>query len=65
MSVDKAVIEWVFAAGGALLLFFLGLGVKDIKDKMTKVDRLCIEIERMKVQIHHLEQGDGEHIESN
>jgi hypothetical protein len=50
VSLDRSVISWLLAASGALLLFLIGLGVKDTKDKLSKIDRMCLEIERLKAK---------------
>lgn len=33
---------------GTALLFFLGLGVKDLRDKLKKVDQMCMEMEKIR-----------------
>jgi hypothetical protein len=48
VALDRSVISWLLAASGAFILFLLGLGFKDAKDHLRKVDRLCLEIERIK-----------------
>lgn len=50
VSLDRSVISWLLGGMGALILFLLGLGFKDAKDKLSKIDRLCVEIERLKAK---------------
>lgn len=49
--VDRSVISWLLGSAGAFILFLLGLGVKDIRDKMRKVDTLCLRLERLEQRV--------------
>jgi hypothetical protein len=51
VTIDRSVISWLIGAAGAFIFFLLSLGVKDIKDKMRKVDQLCIRLERLEQKV--------------
>jgi hypothetical protein len=51
VSLDKTVIGWLLGAGGAFILFLLGLGVSDIRNKMKKVDQLCLELRDLRADM--------------
>jgi hypothetical protein len=50
VSLDRSVISWLLGGMGALILFLLGLGVKETRDKLNKIDRLCIEVEKLRTK---------------
>ena len=47
ITIDRSVISWLLGSAGAFILFLLGLGVSDVRNKMKKVDLLCIRMERL------------------
>jgi hypothetical protein len=49
--IDRSVISWLIGAAGAFILYLLSLGVKDLRDKMRKVDQLCIRLERLEQRV--------------
>jgi hypothetical protein len=51
VTIDRSVISWLLGAAGAFILYLLTLGVKDVKDKMKKVDQLCIRLERLEQKV--------------
>lgn len=51
IPITPTLISWILGALGSLILFFLGLGAKDIKDKMRKVDQQCVELARLKGEL--------------
>jgi hypothetical protein len=57
---DRSVISWLLALAGAFILFLLGIGVKDVRDKMKKVDVLCVRVgkleERLDMEIRDRER---------
>lgn len=54
-QIDKGVLQWLIGASGALLLFFFGLGVKDLRDKLNKLPAMCVELEKLHGKILVLE----------
>jgi hypothetical protein len=48
---DRSVISWLIGAAGAFILYLLSLGVKDVREKMRKVDQLCMRIERLEQKV--------------
>lgn len=44
MSIDKTVISWLIAAGGAFILFLLSLGVKDLRDRLAEIPEIGEEL---------------------
>jgi hypothetical protein len=53
---DAKWVEWILKAAGALIIFLLGLGLKDVRDKLNKIDNFASQIEAMKVKIEYLEK---------
>jgi hypothetical protein len=51
ITLDRSVISWLLASAGAFILFLLGLGVKDIRDKMRKVDTLCMRVGKLEERV--------------
>jgi len=51
ISVDSSVVGWLMAACGTLVMFLLGLGAKDLKDRLKKSEQLCLEIERVRGEL--------------
>jgi hypothetical protein len=41
VTIDRTVISWLLGLAASFILFLLGLGAKDIKDKLRKVDDQC------------------------
>ena len=56
MQIDKSVVAWMLSASGAFILFLLGLGFKDVKDKLKKIDTLCLKVVQLEGTIERLEQ---------
>lgn len=50
VQVDQSIASWILGVCGTLVLFLIGLGIKDIREKMEKVDRLCLEIEKLRTK---------------
>lgn len=50
VQVDQSIVSWILGVCGTLILFLIGLGIKDIREKMEKVDRLCLEIEKLRTK---------------
>ena len=50
VQVDQSIVSWILGVCGTLILFLIGLGIKDIRGKMEKVDRLCLEIEKLRTK---------------
>lgn len=48
IQINPSLISWILGSLGSLVLFFLGLGAKDIRDKMKKVDEQCLLILKLK-----------------
>jgi hypothetical protein len=48
---DRSVISWLLALAGAFILFLLGIGVKDVRDKMKKVDVLCVRVGKLEERV--------------
>lgn len=57
VSVDSAVMGWLVAAGGSLIMFLLGLGIKDLKDRLRKSEALCREFQEYKLSAER-ERGE-------
>jgi hypothetical protein len=49
-QIDKGILQWLMGAAGTLILFMLGFGFKDLKDRLNKLPQLCLEIERLKAK---------------
>lgn len=50
IALDSSVVGWLVAACGSLVMFLLGLGVKDLKDRLRKSEMLCTEFQRYRVE---------------
>jgi hypothetical protein len=50
VQVDQSIVSWILGVCGTLILFLISLGIKDIREKMEKVDRLCLEIEKLRTK---------------
>jgi hypothetical protein len=50
VQVDQSIVSWILGVCGTLILFLISLGIKDIRERMEKVDRLCLEIEKLRTK---------------
>ena len=50
VQVDQSIVSWILGVCGTLILFLISLGIKDIREKMEKVDRLYLEIEKLRTK---------------
>lgn len=50
VQVDQSIVSWILGVCGTLILLLISLGIKDIREKMEKVDRLCLEIEKLRTK---------------
>jgi hypothetical protein len=50
VQVDQSIVSWILGVCGTLILFLISLGIKDIREKMEKVDHLCLEIEKLRTK---------------
>lgn len=48
---DRSVVSWLLGSAGAFILFLLGLGIKDLREKIRKVDILCVRLERLEQRV--------------
>jgi len=51
ITVDSSVFGWLMTAGGTFLMFLLGLGIKDLKDRLHKSEELCREFARYRAEV--------------
>jgi hypothetical protein len=44
VQIDGNAVSWLMSAAGAFILFLLGLGIKDLRDRIKKVDQICVRL---------------------
>jgi hypothetical protein len=58
IQISESVIGWLLGAAGTLILFLLGLGVTDLRNKLKKVDTMCVSLARMEERVKALEDKE-------
>lgn len=44
---SEEIVGWALKAAGAIILFLLSLGIKDIRDRVKKSEELCIQVDSL------------------
>ena len=47
-QISESVVGWVIGLMGSVVMFFLGLGIKDWREKVKKIDTLCLQLSETK-----------------
>lgn len=50
ITVDSSVVGGLMAASGTFVMFLLGLGVKDLKERLRKSEALCDEFAKYRLE---------------
>lgn len=47
VQIDSSVISWLLGVMGTVVLFFLSLGIKDIRDRLNRHDELVVKVKEI------------------
>ena len=50
VTIDKTIVSWLIAAGGAFIMFLLSLGIKDLRDKLGEIPKTKEEVAELRAQ---------------
>lgn len=48
IQVSSTLVTWILGSLGSLVLFFIGLGAKNLKDQLQEIPQLRLEIQKLR-----------------